>query len=80
MTDIIDLTSERNKRQGPAPEYIRKDDFGRPMFCFLLSYEMDNRQWSTELWAYDLADAQNRVAAMRASLTCDGQIFQRIDA
>ena len=80
MTDVVDLTAERNKREAPDPEFVRKDDFGRPIYTFLLSYEMDGSQWSTEVWAYSYEDAQNRVAAMRDSLKVDGQAFGRIPA
>lgn len=80
MTDIADLNAERNKRARPDPEYIRKDDYGREMFCFLLSYEMNGGHWSAEVWAYDEEEAQRRVAAMRESLTYDGQIFTAVSA
>lgn len=81
MADVIvDLTTERNRRAAPDPEFVRNDDYGRPLYTFLLSYEMDGKQWSTEVWAYDFADADARVAAMRASLKVDGQAFGCIPA
>lgn len=79
MSDTpIDLTAERNKRVAPSPEFTKKDDFGRPMFLFLLSYTFDGGQWSTELWAYSHEDAEAKVAGMRESLTVDGQVFSEI--
>lgn len=81
MTDkVVDLTAERNKREAPDPEFVRKDDYGRPLYMFLLSYEMDGRRWATEAWAYDFADAEARVTGMRASLKVDGQAFGCIPA
>jgi len=80
MTDLIDLTAERNKRAAPDPEFVRRDGFGRPMYVFLLSYEMGGSSWCTEVWAYDIADAENRVAGMRGSLKVDGQLFERTPA
>lgn len=80
MTDIIDLSTERNKRAAPDAEFVRQDDYGRPMYTFLLSYEMDGSGWSTEVWAYDVEDAEKRVAAMRESLKVDGQIFASFPA
>lgn len=47
---------------------------------FLLSYEMGGKGWSTQIWAYDFADAESRVAAMRASLKVDGQAFASVPA
>lgn len=77
---VIDLGAERNRRAQPDPEFVRKDDYGRPLYTFLLSYEMDGSRWSTELWAYDFADAEARVAAMRESLKVDGQAFSTVPA
>lgn len=78
--EIVDLTAERNRRAAPDPEFVRKDDYGRPLYTFLLSYEMDGKQWSTEVWAYDFADAEARVAGMRASLKIDGQAYSQVPA
>lgn len=71
----IDLTAERNKRSQPDAEHIKQDDFGRPMFRFLLIYEMDGGEWMTDVWAYDAGDARRRVDAMRATLRVEGQAF-----
>lgn len=80
MDDVIDLSAERDKRVEPDPEFVRQDDYGRELYTFLLSYEMDGKQWSTQVWAYDFADAEARVAAMRESLKVDGQAFERLPA
>lgn len=78
MTDIIDLTAERNRRAEPDPKFIRKDDYGRPLYKFALSYRFDGRQWAAHVWAYSWEDAEQRVIGMRQSLTVDGQIFSEI--
>lgn len=80
MTDIIDLTGERNKRAPPDSEFARQDEYGRPLYVFLLSYEMDGHPYGTEVWAYDFADAESRVAGMKASLKVDGQLFEQVPA
>lgn len=77
---IVDLGAERNRRKQPDPEFVRKDDFGRPLYTFLLSYEMNGSQWSIDLWAYDFADAEARCAAMRDSLKVEGQAFDTTPA
>ena len=77
MSDkIVDLGQERGKRDRPDPEYIRKDDFGRPMYVFLLEYEMDGSRWETRVWAYSFGDAMARVDAMRRSLFLLGQLHE----
>ena len=78
--DLIDLNAERAKREAPDPQFVRKDGFGRPLYTFLLSYEMDGSRWSTQLWAYSFEDAEAKVAAMRESLKVDGQLFEMAPA
>ena len=78
MNDIVDLNAERSKREQPDPQFVGTDEYGRKIYVFLLSYEMDGKLWSTQVWAYDTADAEARVAAMRQSLKVDGQLFDAI--
>jgi hypothetical protein len=78
--NVIDLTARRNAAAQPDAEFVRQDEYGRPLYCFLLSYEMDGSRYSTEVWAYDEAEAKRRVEAMRASLTYDGQLFECVPA
>lgn len=73
--DVIDLNERRNARERPDADCVRKDDFGRPVYLFTLSWSRDGKDYGTELWAYDEADAQKHVAAMRESLKYDGQIY-----
>lgn len=81
MADVIDINAERDKREAPDAEFRKHDDFGREMFTFLLNYEMgDGSRWSVELWAYSAEDAQNRVDAMRGSLTVCGQVYTVVEA
>lgn len=80
MTEPIDLAAERDKREQPDPQFVRQDDYGRKLFLFLLSYEMGGSRWCAEVWAYDFDDAATRVAAMRGSLTLDGQAFETVPA
>lgn len=76
MSDnIISLGTERAKREGPDADFIKRDDYGRELFTFLLEYQFDGGTWSTTLWAYDMADADARIAAMRGSLELRGQVF-----
>lgn len=77
---VVSLSVERNKREQPDAEFIRKDDFGRPLYAFLFSYEMDENTWAMQLWAYDFEDAQKRCEAIRASLKLDGQAFTTVPA
>ena len=78
MSDIIDLTAERERREQPSADFTRRDDFGRIMFAYSCSYEFDGGTWDIKLWAYSMDDAQARVGAMRESLALQGQIYAEI--
>jgi hypothetical protein len=71
----IDLNEVRNARAQPDPQFIRKDDYGRPMFTYTCSYVMGGKSWALDIWAYDDEDAEARVAGIRESLKCDGKVF-----
>jgi hypothetical protein len=75
MSDVINLTAKRNERENPDPEFVRKDDFGRPMYCYALDYAMDDASWGAQIWAYSMEDAERRVEAMRSSLSLLGQMY-----
>lgn len=79
MADPIDLNAERNKRAEPSADCIRRDDYGRKIYCFLASYDcVDGSKFSTEIWAYTQEEAEKRIEGMRKSLKYDGQLFDRI--
>jgi len=77
---IIDLNERRNAAERPDPEFIRKDEYGRPLYCYVLSFDMGDKQFGTEIWAYDKEDAEAKVAAMRVSLRLDGQLSSVVPA
>lgn len=78
MGDVVDLNQARAARERPDAEHVRQDQFGRPMYRFALTYEMDGSRWGTGLWAYSFEDAERRVAAMRDSLSVAGQVHAEI--
>jgi hypothetical protein len=80
MTEIIDLQERRNAAERPDAEFVRKDEYGRELFMFTLSYDLGSAVYGAELWAYDAEDANRKVAAMRESLRCDGQVYCIIGA
>lgn len=81
MSDnIIDLTARRNAAAQPDPEFVKHDEYGRPLYTFLVDYVMGEKNIGAQIWAYDHADAEARVAAMRESLTVSGQLFAVIPA
>lgn len=76
--DVIDLNTERNRREQPDAGCMKADDFGQPMYLFALQYQFDGKTWAAEIWAYSWDDAEARVAAMRESLAIVGQTYSVI--
>jgi len=77
---VIDLGRERAKREGPDEDCISYDDQGVPLYTFALHYEMDGKTWAADIPAYSWEDAENRVNAMKQSLTVAGRISAIIPA
>lgn len=73
-----DFGYDGSSAEMPGVEHLRHDDYGRPMYRFALSYEMDGKDWCAEVWAYSFEDAENRVAAMSRTLTVQGQVHCEI--
>lgn len=78
--DVIDLGAERNKRAQPDPEFVTKDEYGRPLYTFGVEYELGGKQYSFHLVAYDWADAEAKVTAIRESGRVYGQIYSEVPA
>ena len=77
---IIDISAERDKRNGPDAEFVRSDDYGRKMFSFSVEYKMGDDGWGFTIWAYSMEDAQARVDAIRASGVLLGQVYSEMPA
>lgn len=75
MSDVIDLTAERQRREAPDTRFVTKDRWGRPMFAFACSFDHAGSELTVRIWAYDHADAEARVASLRDTLRVDGQLY-----
>lgn len=75
MTDVIDLVAERNRRDGPDPEHIRQDEYGRKLYEFIYDYQMDGGSFSFTLFAYDFEDAERRAMAISQGVVLVGQLY-----
>ena len=69
-------------KNGPDPEFVHIDERGHKMFFFAATYAFAGNDWSVEFWAQDMAEAQQRLQAMRESVGLKGcfQILAKIDA
>lgn len=79
MPDVIDLTIERAKRDGPHPQYVTLDEAGVPMFLFIAEFEHDGGSWGVDFWAYSADDAEVRLSSMRGGLTLTGQLLAEVE-
>ena len=73
-----DLNSYRNAKAGPDADCMVKDGYGRPLYTFLLSYQMDDRNYGAEIEAYSEQEALRKVEAMKQSLIYNGQLYSGI--
>lgn len=78
MSDVIDLSAERDRRNGPDAQFVTTDPDGRTMFAFCFEYQLAGSTFILSAFAYDFADADLRCAAIRESLVVAGQIYTEI--
>jgi hypothetical protein len=78
MSDIIDIAEERRRRESPDAEHVRRGDDGRLYYRFGCEYEFDGNTWTFDVWALDVADAEARIAAIRAGGRVSGQIHATV--
>jgi len=64
----------------PDVELVRHDEYGRPLYCYLLEYQHDGITFGLDFWAYTETDAQAHLLSMVAHLTYVGQKFAMVPA
>ncbi|WP_311043761.1 hypothetical protein [Rhizobium lentis] len=78
--NVVSFPSMRNHRDNPDGAFVSNDADERQLYRFALQYHMDGKSWATEIWAYSHRDAEDRVNAMRRSLTMCGQLYAEVEA
>lgn len=51
----------------------------RSGFRYVGSYHLDGRQFTVDIWAHNMTEAQRHVWALRNTLVLDGQVYMRDD-
>ena len=59
---------------------MARDEYGRPLYTFLLEYQMGGKIYETEVMAYSDAEALRHIEAVRQSLVYVGKLYSRIEA
>ncbi|EJT00957.1 hypothetical protein RCCGE510_31716 (plasmid) [Rhizobium sp. CCGE 510] len=80
VVNVLMFSRVRNSRDAPDAAFVTTDGDERKLYRFALQYDMDGKSWATEIWAYSSKDAEERVAAMRGSLTMCGQLYGEVEA
>ncbi|AHG48706.1 hypothetical protein RLEG12_07175 (plasmid) [Rhizobium leguminosarum bv. trifolii CB782] len=80
VVNVLSFSRARNSRDDPDAGFVTTDVDDRRLYRFALQYNMDGKSWATEIWAYSSKDAEDRVAAMRRSLTMCGQLYGEVEA
>ncbi len=78
--NVVSFPRVRERRDEPDCTFVSTDADERRLYRFALQYEMDGKSWATDIWAYSSKDAEDRVAAMRRSLTLCGQLYAEVEA
>ena len=80
MAEIIEFQKPVLPPDEPDAKFVRKDDYGKPLYCYNLHYQFERGTWALKLWAYSREDAEARVAAIRESVEYFGQIMGEVPA
>ncbi|WP_296201746.1 hypothetical protein [uncultured Hyphomicrobium sp.] len=79
MTNIITFPPPKEDKPDDNCVCIIPTD-GKPVkwFKFTCSFASDDGEYDFTLWARDAADAEKRLADLRATAKLDGQLFMEI--
>jgi len=55
---------------------IHKDFISGNLFVFIVDYKLGQKQYSVQIWAESLEDAERHVKALRNTATVAGQLYQ----
>lgn len=73
MTDPIDLTTERNKREVDA-EFQCVDSGGGVSFTFFYQYSFEDKTFAVSFMARNQEEAEQRIQAMKQTAEYEGMI------
>lgn len=77
-SNVIEFKGKQDNR--PDPHLVRHDEYGRPLYCFILEYEHAGHTYGLDLWAYSMEEAAAHAVSMVANLTLVGQKLGEVPA
>jgi hypothetical protein len=76
MSNIIHISQRRSDIEKPEEDCIKHDEYGRPLYLFAYEFDhADGKTYSFDFWAYDIMDAEGKLASIKYSAKIAGQIF-----
>jgi hypothetical protein len=86
LTNVIQFPTKeevQDEEYLPADEFVTTDSYGGKMYCFtcsaVLKDGLNERPFLFNFWAYDFADAERKMEAIRSTGRVDGQLIERIE-
>lgn len=64
----------RNPALRRLAQPVLVDEEGRPMLLYAFRYRHADGTWGLNVWAWSMEDAEQRIEAMKRSLSLDGVI------
>lgn len=78
---VIDLNLKRGAADREVdPAFVRQDEYGRKLYCFLLEYEFEGETYGLDMWAYSREIVEKQIPSIRASLRYLGQKLGEVPA
>lgn len=78
MSEIVDLAQVRNAKERPDPQFVRQDEYGRPLYTFSYSFEHEGKRYGFHFLAYSFDDAQAKLDSIRSTAVLDGQVYAEV--
>jgi len=73
--DIIDISAEREKKNGPDIKHVYIDASGVKWFEYACEFNFGNKEYAFNLWATSIDDCEERLDAIKKSGAVSGQIL-----
>lgn len=77
-SNVISMAERRARDEGPDPDCVRYDEYGRKLGRFSVSYDHEGSEFSFYIYCHTQAEAEAKVASIRASARYDGQVMSVI--
>jgi hypothetical protein len=80
MTDnsVASFADAHDRKHGPDPAHVWRDEQGVKWLEFCCEFRDGDKTYGFSIWATDFADAERRMALLRASAVVAGQLYTTV--